>query len=48
MPHERKPIAQENRQASPIDGFTPQLDDSIAKVRPADRDIAPACRRGFP
>jgi hypothetical protein len=29
-------------------GFMPQLDDSTAKVRPADRDIAPACRRGFP
>jgi hypothetical protein len=25
--------------------FTPRLDDSIAKVHPADRDIAPACCR---
>ena len=28
--------------------FTPRLDDSIAKVHPADCDIAPACCGAFP
>jgi hypothetical protein len=31
----------------PIHELTPRLDDSTAKVRPTDRDVAVACRGAF-